>query len=364
MFSLGRFRRIIGLDIGTCFIKAVEARKAGGKLEITNFGVFPTPQGVISNGRVMDPPKVANAVKEALNAGGIKGREVCAAVSGGEVIVRHVFFPRMPREELAQAVKWEAGAYVPYPVEEASIDFDVIGAAHDSPDKIEVMIVAAPKGLVASHVETMELAGVRPLFLDIQPITICRVFCDDKSKDAQFFVDIGGGTTDLVYSEQGVLRFTRIVNIGGNTFTEAIARATKLDFARAEELKRKVSLLGTDGAQGDGDIHQDMETGEALGEVAQRLAVEVRRSIDYCNAQARVRNGGHSLIESVVLTGGGSSLNGLREYLEASLGLEVTVGDPLVNVTFSGNSHLAEDLAGYGTSLAVAVGLAYRGVDG
>ena len=79
MLSLGRFKRIIGLDIGTCLIKAVEARKVGGKLEITNFGTCPTPQGVISNGRVMDPPEVALAVKEALNAGGIRGREVCAA---------------------------------------------------------------------------------------------------------------------------------------------------------------------------------------------------------------------------------------------------------------------------------------------
>lgn len=362
MLSLGRSRRIVGLDIGTCFIKAVEVRKAGGKLEITNFGVCPTPQGVVSNGRVMDPPKVANAVKEALTVGGIKGREVCAAVSGGEVIVRHVFFPRMPREELAQAVKWEAGAYIPYPADDANIDFDVIGAAHDSPDKLEVMIVAAPKSLVASHVKTMELAGVRPVFLDIQPITICRVFRDDESEDAQFFVDIGGGTTDLVYSEQGVLRFTRIVNIGGNTFTEAIARTGEYDFVRAEELKRSVSLRERD--EGRDDTCLDSESMEALREVARRLATEVRRSVDYCNAQARVRNGGHSPITRVILTGGGSNLDGLSEYLEASLGLEVIIGDPLVNVTFSDNSHLADSLAAYGTSLAVAIGLAHRGVDG
>jgi type IV pilus assembly protein PilM len=362
MLSLGRFRRIIGLDIGTCLIKAVEARKAGGRLEITNFGVCPTPQGVISNGRVMNPPEAANAVKEALNAGGVRGREVCAAVSGGEVIVRHVFFPRMPREELAQAVKWEAGAYIPYPVDEASIDFDVIGAAHDSPDKVEVMIVAAPNSLVESHVRTMELAGVRPLFLDIQPIAICRVFCDGKSEEAQFFVDIGGGTTDLVYSEQGVLRFTRIVNIGGNTLTEAIARTGGYDFVRAEELKRRASLRERD--EGRDDTCLDSESMEALREVVRRLATEVRRSVDYCNAQARVRNGGHSPITRVVLTGGGSNLDGLGEYLEANLGLEVIIGDPLVNVTFSGNSHLADDLDTYGTSLAVAVGLLHRGVDG
>lgn len=362
MLSLGRFRRIIGLDIGTSFIKAVEARKAGGKLEIANFGICPTPPGVISNGRVTDPPKVANAVKEALNAGGIRGREVGAAVSGGEVIVRHVFFPRMPREELAQAVKWEAGAYIPYSVEEASIDFDVIGAPHDSPDKLEVMIVAAPKTLVASHVKTMELAGVRPLFLDIQPITICRVFCDGKSNGAQFFVDIGGGTTDLVYCEEGVLRFTRIVDIGGNTFTEAIVRTGKHDSIRAEELKRRASLR--DGDEGGADTCLDPEIMDSMREVARRLAIEVRRSVDYCNAQARVRNGGHSSITRIVLTGGGSNLDGLSEYLEASLGLEVIIGDPLVNVAFSGNSHLAEDLAAYGTSLAVAIGLAHRGVDG
>jgi type IV pilus assembly protein PilM len=336
-------------------------KKAGAKVEITHFGVFPTPQGVISNGRVTDPPKVALAVKEALSAGGIQGRDVCAAIAGGEVIVRHVFFPRMPREELAQAVRWEAGAYIPYPVDEANIDFDVIGTGNDSSDRLEVMIVAAPKSLVASHVETMELAEVRPLFLDIQPIALCRVFCDSEFEDAKFFVDIGGGTTDLVYSEKGVLRFTRIVNIGGNTFTEAIARAKQQDFARAEELKRKATLLETDEEQG--EIYRDPETMEALEEVTRKLAVEVRRSIDYCNAQARVRSGQESAISEITLTGGGSKLNGLREYLEAGVGVKVTVGDPLANVTFARTSPFAEDLLNYGTSLAVAIGLAFRGVD-
>ena len=248
-------------------------KKSGSKVEITNFEVYPTPQGVISNGRVMDPPKAAHAVKEALRAGGIRGKDVCAAVAGAEVIVRHVYFPRMPRDELAQAVKWEAGAYIPYPVEEANIDFDLVGTAPASTDKLEVMIVAAPKSLVRSHVETMELAEVRPLFLDIQPIAICRVFCDGESKDAEFFVDIGGGTTDLVYSDKGVLRFTRIVNIGGNTLTEAIARATQQDFTRAEELKRKASLLETDEEQEHGDVYQDAEITKVLREVAGKLGL-------------------------------------------------------------------------------------------
>jgi type IV pilus assembly protein PilM len=309
----------------------------------------------------MDPPEVALAVKEALNTGGIRGREVCAAISGGEVIVRHVFCPKMSREELAQAVKWEARAYVPYPVEEASIDFDVVGGGHDSPERLEVMIVAAPKSLVAGHVETMEIAGVKPLFLDIQPISICRVFCGGEEEGSQFFVDIGGGTTDLVYSEQGVLRFTRMVNIGGNTFTQAIARIKKQDFAEAEGLKRKVSLLEVGKAEDDGCL--DPEGMEVLREVARRLAVEVRRSIDYCNVQGRVRNREHSPIRKVVLTGGGANLGGLREYLEASVGLEVIIGDPLSNVTFDAHSPLADDLATYGTSLAVAIGLAHRGVD-
>jgi type IV pilus assembly protein PilM len=310
----------------------------------------------------MNPPEVALAVKEALNTGGIRGKEVCAAVSGGEVIVRHVFCPKMPREELAQAVKWEAKAYVPYPVEEASIDFDVVGRGHDSPDRLEVMIVAAPKSLVASHVETMEIAGVKPLFLDIQPASICRVFGGGEVEDSQFFVDIGGGTTDLVYSEQGVLRFTRIVNIGGNAFTEAIAYAKGQGLIEAEDLKRKVSLLDVGKAEDCGCL--DPEGMEVLRDVARRLALEVRRSIDYCDAQGRVRNRGHSPIERVILTGGGSNLAGLREYLEASIGLEVVIGDPLSNVTFNENLHLADKLVTYGTSLAVAIGLAHRGVDG
>jgi len=377
LLPLGGAKRAVGLDIGTTLIKVVEVTKTKSAVEITRAGVHPTPGGTVAEGSVLDPPKVADAVREAMRAAGIRSNEVYAAVAGDDVVVRHALFPRMPREELAQAVKWDAGAYIPYPARDASIDYDVIGPAPDSPDKLEVMIVAAPKKLVQSHVETMQLAGLYPLALDIQPITLNRIFRNHGVETSGFYADIGGGTTDLAYSDGGVLRFTRIVPLGGNDFTTAVAEATGRTFDWAETAKRgsRVALPAparaaadavdahSDAGGHDGAHGHDAVISRALADVAARLALELRRSLDYCNAQARTRRGAATAVDSIVLTGGGSRLAGLDEFLEVSVGVRVVHGDPLKNVTPAKRPGLADVLAVHGPSLSVAIGLALRGVE-
>lgn len=345
----------------------MELVKAKGLVEIVRVGVHPTPEGTILNGAVLDPPRVASAVKETLRAGGIRSREAYAAIAGDDVVVRHASFPRMPNEELAEAVRWDAGTYIPYPANEASIDFQVVGPATESGDKTEVMIVAAPRKLVASHLETMELAGIRPLALDIQPITLDRVFGGSDPTGAGFYADIGGGTTDIAYSEQGVLRFTRIVGIGGNDFTVAIAEATGGDASWAETIKRKATLARRAAGRVDEGGNPEAPPGDdqtqvALSRVASDLALEIRRSVDYCNAQARARRGGGP-IGCVILTGGGSRLAGLAEFLQDELAMPVKPGDPLANVSLGPGPELAEAINAYGPSLSVAVGLGLRGVE-
>ncbi|MGE5593214.1 MAG: type IV pilus assembly protein PilM [Betaproteobacteria bacterium] len=364
----------MGLDIGTTLIKVVEITKTKGAVEITRAGVHPTPEGTVSEGSVLDPPRVADAVREAMRAAGIRSNEVYAAIAGDDVVVRHALFPRMPREELAQAVKWDAGAYIPYPARDASIDYDIIGPPPDSPDKLEVMIVAAPKKLVQSHVEAMQLAGLYPLALDIQPITLDRIFRDDGAETSGFYADIGGGTTDLAYSDGGVLRFTRIVPLGGNDFTAAVAEATGRAFDWAEAAKRssqvalpaptQAAVNAQSDAGGPDEAHDhDAVIPKALAGVAARLALELRRSLDYCNAQARTRRGAGAPIGSIVLTGGGSRLAGLDKFLENSVGVRVIHGDPLRNVAPTNRPGLGDVLAVHGPSLSVAIGLALRGVE-
>ncbi|MGE5584258.1 MAG: type IV pilus assembly protein PilM [Bacillota bacterium] len=369
LLPFGGAKRAVGLDIGTTLIKVVEITKAKGAVEIARAGVHPTPEGAVADGSVLDPPKVAAAVKEAMRAGGIRSNEVYAAIAGDDVVVRHALFPRMPREELAQAVKWDAGAYIPYPAKDASVDFQIVSSPEAQSDKIEVMIVAAPKKLVQSHVETMQLAGVYPVALDIQPITLDRVFRDGRAETSGFYADIGGGTTDLAYSDDGVLRFTRIVPIGGNDFTAAVAEATGRGVGWAETAKRRsrvpvpspTAVAGgafvEDAASEDGAVEQ------ALGGVAARLALELRRSLDYCDAQARARRGAGAPIGSVILTGGGARLAGLAEFLESNLGVTVGLGDPLKNARPAKGTRVGEVLSAHGPSLSVAIGLALRGVE-
>ncbi len=362
---------MVGLDIGTSRVKLVELTARGASVELTRAAVELTPVDVIRDGKVIQPEQVAVVIKKALAGGHFRPGEVVAAIAGQGVVVRHVQFPKMPEEELREALKWEGQKYIPFPMEEAVVDFEVIhGIADPEAANMEVMLVAAQRSIVDSHLAAIELAGLKVVAVDVQPFTVLRALRYEPSGAARppakgngivAYVDIGAGTTDIVIADGEILRFTRIVPVGGYSFTRAIADGLGVGFEEAEQIKIDEARVYQDQSQlGALDARSRAIAGAVL-DTACEIATEVRRSLDYHDLQLQGRRD-DAAVSRVVLAGGGSVLDGLDQYLQGELGLPTTMCDPLRNIAINPKVAAKLDLDKLGPMLAVGVGLALREV--
>ena len=366
-----RAKSMVGLDIGTSRVKLVELTAKGASVELTRAAVELTPVDVIRDGKVVQPEQVAVVIKKALAAGHFRPGEVVAAIAGQGVVVRHVQFPKMPEEELREALKWEGQKYIPFPMEEAVVDFEVIhGIADPEAANMEVMLVAAQRSIVDSHLAAIELAGLSVVAVDVQPFTVLRALRYEPSgvqspcsmsNGVVAYVDIGAGTTDIVIAEGEILRFTRIVPVGGYSFTRAIADGLSVGFEEAEQIKISEARVYQDQSQLGMLDARSRAIADAVLDTAREIGTEVRRSLDYHDLQLQGRRD-DAAVSRVVLAGGGSVLDGLDQYLQGELGLPTTMCDPLRNIAINPKVAAKLDLDKLGPMLAVGVGLALREV--
>lgn len=361
---------MVGVDIGTSRVKLVELTRRGDDVELTRAAIELAPPGAIRDGQIVAPDLVAEVIRRGLARGRIKPGEVVAAIAGQGVVVRHVKFPRMPEEELREAIRWEGQQYIPIPIEEAVVDFDIIDGYSDANEaEMEVMLVAAPRKLVDSHVEAIELAGLTPIAIDVQPFTVLRALRYEPRGSrasgnvglATAYIDIGAGTTDILIAQGERLRFTRIVPLGGNTFTNAIAEKLGIGFEEAEEIKIEKGKVCVDGYGEPCVDEQEQMVSDAIAGVAADVAMDIRRSLDYHDLQLEGRSQDAG-VTRVVLTGGASVMKGLDIYLENELGLATVMGDPLQSIAVNTRLSNKEELSKLGPMLAVGIGLALREV--
>lgn len=226
---------------------------------------------------------------------------------------------------------------------------------------MEVMLVAAQNDLVNSHVAVLEAAGLTPLAMDVQPFALLRGLELEKvARDrCSGIIDIGAGTTDVVIFKGENLKFTRIIPVAGQRFTETVAEGFKCSFAEADSLKQQHVrvFFGDEPELADGQ-NVSARLYKALRPVLEEMILEIRRSVDYFRLQNRGDN-----IEELVLTGGGSRFGGFERLLSTELGIPVRVGNPLEHITVNHRQFNLANLQTIAPTLAVGVGLAQRGAE-
>ena len=352
--------RGIGLDIGTSAIKAIELQQSPAGMELLHYAVLPVPAGTIRNGVITNPADIGAVIKHVFKTGKIHDKEVYVAIAGQSVVVRQVRFPDMPADEVHNAIQWEADKYLPFSPEEAVIDFHIIGPA-ESEGEIEVMLVAAQNELVNSHVAAIEVAGLTPVAMDVQPFAILRSLGLEslESQRCSGLIDIGAGTTDVVIFKGDSLKFTRIIPFGGQRFTEAVAEGMNCGFSEADDMKLQAGkVFFGDEPEINDPNDLSVKIFGILRPVLEEFLLEVRRSIDYYKLQNR----GES-IDELVLTGGGSKLVGLERMLEGELGIPARIGNPFENIKINPRQFNVATLTNLAPMLAVGIGLALRGVE-
>ncbi|MFU8890841.1 MAG: type IV pilus assembly protein PilM [Anaerosomatales bacterium] len=370
--SMGSGAPPVGLDIGTDHVRAAVLKSSSGSPTLASYGRVDVPMGAVVDGDIVDPSAVASAIRELWRQPGIKGRDVVTGISNQKVVVRLIDLPFMERDELQGAIQYQAQDYIPIPIEDAILDFHIIGDYMTPSDEhmMEVLLVAAQRDTVEATVAAVEGAGLRLASIDVTSFALVRstlgsglnIFSEDEEGpgEAVAVIHIGSGLTNIAVVEKGVPRFTRVSSLSGNQFTQAISNVLNLTFDDAERLKIRAGLPDINAhvlaAPEDPEARMIQTAQDALEREVNKFIAEVRRSLDYYltqTTQART-------IRRIYLTGSSAQLAHLDTYLEKGLQAEVVLSDPLrfIQVGSGARALVEEDRMG----AAPAIGLALGGV--
>jgi type IV pilus assembly protein PilM len=348
-------KSLVGLDIGSSSVKAVELSKRGkGKeFDLTHVGVANLAPEAIVQGAFLNSSAIVDAIREAVEKAKIKTKGVAAAVSGHSVIVKRVSLPAMTREELDEQIRWEAEQYIPFDVNEVNLDFQILDSSA-ADGQMDVLLVAAKKDLIDDYVQVISEAGLTPVAIDVAAFAVENAFeanYDAKPDEVVALVNIGAQVVNINVVSEGSPSFTRDITTAGNQYTEEIQKALAISFEEAERIK----LGGRRPEDSQEVVPQEVE--QAMQSVTETVIGEISRSLDFFSATSA-----DSRIERVMLSGGGANVAGFRSAFHERTGIDVEVLNPLTRMTPS-NKFEPEFLDELAPSLGVSVGLAMRRVE-
>jgi type IV pilus assembly protein PilM len=342
---------VIGLDIGTSAVRAVQLTVGRGGASVDRLGQVLLPHGAVRDGEIADADAVTQALRVLWSQYGFKGRKVALGVANQQVVVRQVDLPYLPEDELRQSLPFQAQEYIPIPIEQTTLDCSILEHFENADGQrfSRVLVVAAQTEMVNSIVAAVRAAKLEPVLLDLDAFAMLRALAPEdvlEERSGELLIGIGASVTNIVIHENGTPRFVRVLLMGGNGITEGLMGVDELSFEEAEEIKARTGLVVDEYSFGD-------EHGRIIAERANRFVDEIRGSLDYYSAQADAVQ-----VRRVVVTGGGSRLRNLTSRLSDALHIPVDVARPLESLSTSKVGLDEEQLAEAEHYLAIAVGLA------
>jgi type IV pilus assembly protein PilM len=344
---------VIGLDIGTTAVRAAEIAYPKEGAMLVRFAQVGLPPTAAPDGEVQDVEAVSSAIRQALRDGGFKSKQCAVGVANQKVVVRQVDLPWMDEAELRSSIQFQVQEFIPIPVEDAILDFQILeeSATDAGERRVHVLLVAAQRGMIDALVGAVSGAGLDPAVVDLAPFAALRAVTPEVTpilagRESEALIDVGGGVTNIVLHEQGVPKFVRILPMGGADVTEALVSTLGIPVEDAESVKSRIGLAPEAGAS----VAEGAAT--IIEQRASAFIDEVRGSIDYYLTQPNAAQ-----ITRVSLTGGGANLPNLRARLGAALHLPVGEADPLMRAR-PGKAFGPEETAAVSSVGAVAVGLA------
>ena len=346
MFS--RVKSLVGLDLGSSAVKAIELKTAGKGYKVVAFGSEPIPPDSILDGAIIDGAAVVEAVRRLFESRKIKTRDVAASLSGSAVIVKKITLPIMTEAELADSIHWEAEQYIPFDIQDVNLDYQILDS-RDSVGKttMDVLLVAAKNEKIADYTGVIAQAGRTAVVVDVDAFALQNAYEVNYGLEPDAVVvllNAGASATNIniLHGEQSV--FTRDISIGGNAYTEALQKELNLTFAQADELKLGHAVNGVS--------YEDARP--VLRAVTENVMLEVQKTFDFFKATAA-----SDRITRIVISGGASRAEGFAELLAERFEAPVEPFDPFKKIAFDA-AKFQVDVADVAPVAAVAVGLALR----
>ncbi|MBZ5525882.1 MAG: pilus assembly protein PilM [Acidobacteriia bacterium] len=351
MFGFGSSKAIVGLDIGSSCIKAIELKRSKGSIQVSHLGLEPLASDIVVDSMIVDSGSVSSAISKIFAEHSIKAKNVATSVSGHSVIVKKIPVQPMSEAELADSITTEAAQHIPFDIADVNVDFDILNPEDQGAHMMDVLLVAVKKDKILNYTNVLSLAGKTPAIVDIDAFALqnCYEYNYQPAHDSTVaLLNLGASVMNINIVKGTSPLFTRDVSVGGNQYTDSLQKELDLSFDDAEALKlgRKV-----------GTVSEDAKL-PILQQVTEIIVLEIQKTFDFFRATA---SGEH--IERIYLAGGSSRVPGLVEALRHEFSLPVEVLNPFQRILPPADPNENAILEQNPGQLAVAVGLALRSFD-
>ncbi len=342
---------LLGLDISSTSVKLLGLSKQGDRYRVESYAVKALPANAVVEKNINEVEAVAEVIKQVVQQSKSKIELAAVAVAGSAVITKMVEMPSgLSDDAMETQISLEADQYIPYPLEEVAIDFEVQGESEDNPDQVNVLLAACRRENVDLRISVLELAELTPKVVDVEAYTMERAFSlineqlEDQDDQVVAVIDIGATMTTLSVLVDGRTVYTREQLFGGKQLTEEVQRRYGLSQEEAGLAKKQ------------GGLPDDYES-EVLEPFKDAVVQQVTRSLQFFFSSSQYND-----VDHIVLAGGVAAMEGLSGLIEEKLGTQTSVANPFANMSVSSKVNAAA-LANDAPSLMIATGLAMRSFD-
>ncbi|MEE4294703.1 MAG: pilus assembly protein PilM [Xanthomonadales bacterium] len=341
----------MGLDIGSSSIRLLQLSRHGNSYKVDHFAIEPLPSGVIVEKSVQDIDAISDAIQSAVRNSGSSSKYCAVAVSGSAVFTKTISLPsNLADADIESQVQIEANQYIPYPLDEISLDFEVIGPSPKNADMVDILLAASKNENVESRQDALESLGLKAKVVDVESFAIANAFelirerDGIRSAETVGIFDVGSDLSRLLILRNGRVIYTRDHPFGGNQLTEEIMRRYEMSAEQAQFFMR--------GEPGPDNFEEDVLEPYMLSIVQQ-----ISRALQFYSSSAEFSN-----VRTMYLSGTMASLKGLAGVVEQELGIKTSIADPVAGMELA-PSVAVSALKRNAPSLMVAAGLALRGFD-
>lgn len=351
LFGKNRSVPVLGVDISSTSVKLLEISKNGDQYRVDSYAVASLPPNAVVEKNIAELEGVAESLQKAYDRSRTKLKSAAVAVAGSAVITKLIDMPAgLNDDSMETQITLEADQYIPYPLDEVAIDFEVQGESEGNPEQVEVLLAACRRENVDLRVDALEMADLTTKIVDVEAYAIERSFdlirpsldCDEDSAIA--IVDIGSTMTTLSVLVDGQTVYTREQLFGGRQLTEEIQRRYGLSLDEAGLAKKQ------------GGLPDDYEP-EVLEPFKDAVVQQVTRSLQFFFSSSQYND-----VDQIVLAGGVASMTGLADLVQEKLGTPTTIANPFANMSLASKVD-AMALSNDAPSLMIACGLALRSFD-
>jgi len=343
---------LLGLDISSTSVKLLELVQDGDKYRVQSLAVEPLPDNAVVDKNIQDIEAVGETIQKAVKRSGTKLKNAAVAVAGSAVITKVIPMPAgLNDAELESQIEMEADQYIPYPLEEINLDFEIIGESEHNPDTVDVLLAASRSENIELRSAALAIGGLTAKIVDVEAYTIensakliSHQIEDPSDDNIIALIDIGATMTSLNVVENNRLIYTREQSFGGKQLTEEIMRRYGLAYDEAGRLKK-------DGGLPDNYIQ------EVLEPFKETIAQQVSRFLQFFYT-----SGQHNSVDLIALAGGCASIPGIDELVESQLDTPTVIANPFAEMSLASKVN-AQSLSNDAPSLMIACGLAMRSFD-